>query len=337
MAVAFKDYYETLGVDRNASPEAIKKAYRRLAKQYHPDRNKTPGADEKFKAIGEAYEVLKDPEKRQRYDQFGANWKDGQAFTPPPGWENVHVRYDRGRPDAEGFGDFSDFFRMAFGDLMGEGDRRGFARRTSARGATGHGARGPFHRACADRPGADHEAVLEISLEEACHGARRSIQLQGQEPRPDGSVRTTGRTYDVTIPQGVRDGSKIRLRGQGGKGSGRGADGNLYLTVRLRPHPRFTVAGDDLKTTLPVTPWESALGATVTVAGLDQNLSLRIPAGTSSGQVLRLRGKGMPRGQNQRGDLLVALQIEVPPRLSPRERELFEELAQHSHFDPRRP
>ncbi len=356
MAVKFKDYYEILGVDRKASADEIKKAYRKLALKYHPDKNKSDEAAEKFKEISEAYEVLKDPEKRKRYDQFGANWEHGQDFTPPPGWENVEFRFGGGRgggraggrgggPMPEGF---SDFFRMAFGDLLNEQDMGGmggfgFRSQGRPRGRRTAQGFGPdlFGQAGGMGPGMgagrgqDHEAEIPVTLEEAFHGARKSFQLQSQAPQADGSVRPRTRTYNVTIPKGVIDGSRIRLRGQGSRGPGGGEAGNLYLTVRLQPHPRFEVSASDLKTTVHVAPWEAALGGSVDFSGMDERLSVRIAPGTSSGQTLRLRGKGMPREGGGRGDLLATVMIAVPERLSRRERELFEELAKTSKFRPR--
>jgi curved DNA-binding protein len=278
MPTATRDYYETLGVGRDASADEIRRAYRRLAREYHPDVNKDPGAEERFKAISEAYEVLRDPEKRERYDRGGAG--DFEDVFSRGGFGDVHVDF--------GDGDFGDLFEGVFG-------RRGFARR-----------------------GADHEAVLELTLEEAAAGGRRRVSL------------VDGRDFEVEIPAGVRDGQRIRLAGQGGAGTASGPSGDLFLHVRIKPHPRFRREGRDLYVDLPVAPWEAALGASVPVPTLDGTARVRVPAGSSSGRKLRLRGQGMPGG-----DLYALVKVEVPRRLSKEERKLFERLAEVSKFDPR--
>jgi curved DNA-binding protein len=316
MPVQFQDYYETLGIDRGASEEDIHRAYRKLARQYHPDISKTPDAEEKFKQATEAYEVLKDPEKRRRYDQLGRNWQAGQEFRPPPGFEEAEVRFG----DAGDLGDFSDFFRTMFGDLGGF--ETGFGRRRP---------RGPTVR----RRGSDQEAEIEITLEEAAHGARKTIELERLAPRANGSVRPERLSYQVTVPPGVSEGSRIRLSGQGGQGSGGGEAGDLYLRIHLKPDPRFQVHGHDLQTTLDLSPWEAALGTQIEVPTLAGAARLTIPPGTQTGQTLRLRGKGLPRRRGGPGDLLVKVRIVVPKDLSPRERELFARLARESSFRPR--
>ena len=302
MAVGFRDYYETLGVPRDASNEDIRRAYRKLARQYHPDVNKEPGAEDHFKEISEAYEVLRDEEKRERYDRLGADWKAGQDVSGASGFE--------GFEGFEGFGngggvqfefgdgaDFSDFFEGMFG-------RRG--------GRRGGGFQGFSTR------GGDHEAVLELSLEEAARGGPRKLSLDD------------GRDFEVDIPAGVRDGQRIRLAGQGGRGMGDGPAGDLHLRVKLKPHPRFKVDGRDLTTDLPVTPWEAALGATVEVPTLNGTAKVKVPPGSSTGRRLRLRGEGLGGG-----DLYARIRIDVPKKLSKKERELFEELAKTSTFNPR--
>jgi curved DNA-binding protein len=342
MAVAYKDYYQILGVGRDASQDEIKKAYRRLAKQYHPDRNKTEEAAEKFKEVGEAYEVLKDPEKRKRYDQLGANWKDGQSFSPPPGFDNVSFRFGgNGKGGAAGFEGFSDFFRAAFGDMMGGGmgGARGRARTAGGAGARSGGASvfgdeifgGGGGGGAPPRRGADQEAEIPVTLEEAANGARKSIQLQPSGPGPGGRPPAP-KTYDVTIPRGVREGSRIRLKGQGGEGP---QAGDLYLRVKLQPHPLFGVDGNDLKTTLRVAPWEAALGTEAPVQTLQGRVSVKVAPGTSSGRTLRVRGRGLPDGKGRTGDLYVTVQIAIPETLSAKERELFEELQKTSDFNPR--
>jgi len=324
MTVKFKDYYEILGVPRSAGADEIRKAYRKLALKYHPDKNKSPGAEARFKEIAEAYEVLGDPEKRKRYDQLGTNWRAGEEFRPPPGWENVRFEFHGGPEvfeDLRGgaFGGFSDFFEALFGGGL--------------RGARAHGFEEPLGAA----RGQDHEAEITIDLADAYHGARKSIRLEMTEAGPNGKLHRRTRTYEVRIPPGTTEGARIRLAGQGAPGSGGGPAGDLYLTVHLAPHPRFRVLGHDLEADLPLTPWEAALGARVTVPTLEGTASLQVPPGTPSGRRLRLRGKGLPRGGTleNRGDLLAVVQIVVPPKLTPRERQLFEELARVSPFKPR--
>lgn len=312
MPVAYQDYYEALGVDRNASADEIRRAYRNLARRYHPDVNKEPGAEDRFKEISEAYEVLRDEEKRERYDRLGANWRAGQDVSGAGGFEEA-FRGGAGdgvgdvRADFGG-GDFSDLFEGLFGRRGGRASR-----------GTGRGGFDSF-----SMRGSDREAVLELSLEEAARGGRRQLTL------PDG-----GR-LEVDIPRGVVDAQRIRLAGQGGAGVGGGPAGDLFLRIRLRPHPRFRVEGRDLYTDLPVSPWEAALGAEVPVPTLDGTARVKVPEGSSSGRRLRLRGQGLPGpGTAPDGDLYVIITIHVPKRLTKRERELFEELASASKFDPR--
>jgi curved DNA-binding protein len=306
MAVAFRDYYDVLGVPRDASAEDIRRAYRKLARQHHPDVNKDPEAEDRFKEVAEAYEVLRDPEKRERYDRLGPNWKAGQDVSGAAGFDDFgpnggfgDVRVDFGA----GGGDFSDFFESLFGG-------RGGARRTAGFG--GFSARG-----------GDHEAELELSLEEAARGGRRRITLGD------------GRDYEVNIPPGVKDGQRIRLAGEGGTGMGGGPSGDLFLRVRIRPDPRFRVEGRDLHVDLPVTPSEAALGATVEVPTLDGTSRVRVPAGSSTGRKLRLRGQGMPAPRGKPGDLYANVKVEVPKRPTDAEREAFERLAEVSNFNPR--
>jgi curved DNA-binding protein len=317
MAVGFRDYYETLGVPRDASEEDIRRAYRKLARENHPDVNKDPGAEDRFKEISEAYEVLRDPEKRERYDRFGANWRQGQDVSGAEGFrgggggggagqgfegfDGVQFDFGGGGFGGAGDGEFSDFFEQLFG---GRG-RRG--RGTRGGGFDGFGSRG-----------SDTEAVLELSLEEAARGGPRKITLGD------------GRDYEVTIPPGVRDGQRIRLAGEGGRGAGGGPAGDLLLRIRLRPHPRFRVEGSDLHTDVPVAPWEAALGARVEVPTLTGSAKVSVPPGSSCGRRLRLRGEGLGDG-----DLYARVKIVVPKKLSSEERELFERLAETSDFDPR--
>jgi curved DNA-binding protein len=311
MAVAFRDYYEVLGVPRGASEDEIRAAYRRLARKYHPDVNKEDGAEDRFKEISEAYEVLRDPEKRERYDRLGRNWKAGEDMSDAPGFDGFegfdNVRVDIGGGDA----DFSDFFESLFGSRSGARGRR-------TRGSEGFSGQGISAR------GSDHEAVVELTLEEAFEGGRRRFQFND------------GREYEVTIPRGVRDGQRIRLAGEGGQGLGGGPPGDLLLRVRVRPHPRFRLKGRDLEVDLSVAPWEAALGATVEVPTLQGRARVKVPAHSSCGRRLRLRGEGMPGADGDAGDLYAAVKIVVPKRLRREERKLYERLAEVSNFDPRK-
>ena len=318
MAVAFQDYYEALEVPRDASEEEIRRSYRRLARKYHPDINKEPGAEDRFKQLSEAYEVLRDKDKRAQYDRFGENWKAGQdvstasgseGFRGGPGFPGGGDGHGDVRVDF-GSGDFSDFFEGLFGQ---RGRRR----------ADGGSSRGSHFDGFSMR-GDDHEAALELSLEEAAAGGKRRISLGD------------GRDYEVEIPRGVRDGQRIRLAGQGSAGVGGGPAGDLFLRVRLKPHPRFRVEGRDLYVDLPVAPWEAALGAEVPVPTLERSARVKVPPGSSSGRRLRLRGQGLPGTNGSSGDLYAVVEIHVPKRLGKRERELFEQLAETSKFDPRK-
>ena len=339
MAVKFQDYYETLGVPRTATQQEIHRAYRQLARKFHPDVNKSKGAEEKFKQVGEAYEVLRDAEKRRRYDALGANWRAGQDFTPPPGWEGVHFEFRPGQGGAEGFdfgqfggGDFSDFFKTLFGSVGGLGgagfEDAGFGAR-GRRGATAPGGGWTL-------PSEDMEAELTISLEDAYRGAKKSVSLEVGEPDSNGRVRLATRNYEVTIPPGTTDGARIRLAGQGSKGAGSSQAGDLYLRVHIAPHPVFRLTDHDIEVDVPVTPWEAALGAKIEVPTLDGAVTMTLPAGTQSGQRMRLREKGLPKRRGSRGDQYAVIQIAVPKDLNPKERELFEELARISPFKARR-
>ncbi len=333
MGLDYKDYYATLGVKKGAAAEEIQKAYRKLARKYHPDVNHAAGAEERFKEITEAYEVLKDPEKRQTYDRFGAGWKGGRGGGPPPGFENIRVDFGGG-----GGSGFSSFFDMLFGGGGGNpfgggggnpfggagGDPyAGFSGAAGGgRAAGGRGGPGGFGF---DLKGQDQEARIALTLEEAAAGGERPVTV---------SDPTTGqtRTYAVQLPPGVREGQKVRLAGRGGPGAGGSPAGDLFLKVELKPHPRFRLDGLDLHTALPVTPWDAALGAEAAVKTMSGSLKVKIPPGTSSGRRIRLRGKGFPNPKGPAGDLYAEIQIVVPPRLSDEERELFERLAQTSDF-----
>jgi curved DNA-binding protein len=316
----FRDYYKTLGVERSASADDIRKAYRRLARKYHPDVSKEADALERFKQMQEAYEVLKDPKKRAAYDELGANWKQGEQFRPPPdfggGFDFSQARRGRAQSGAysgggaEDFGNaeqFSDFFSSLFG-----GGEQAFA---------GAGRR---------RGGRDQHAGIELDLEEAHRGTVRNLTLQqaaapGQAP--------TERTLRVTVPAGVTEGQSIRLAGQGEPGSGKGRPGDLYLSVHIRPHRNLELDGRDVKLTLPVAPWEAALGATLTVPTLGGPVDLRIPAQSQTGSRLRLRGRGL--AGDPPGDQYVVLKVVLPPADTPVARELYERMRKELAFDPR--
>ena len=328
MAVAYQDYYETLGVDRGATDDDIQRAYRKLARQYHPDVNKAPDAAEKFKKINEAYEVLRDPEKRRRYDRLGRQWEAGEPFTAPPGAEGAEFHV--GGFENLGGDDASDFFRAFFGDLGGFG-RGPFGTRTPRGAAARHWPR----QTARPRKGADQEAEIEVTLEEAARGAKKPVELEGMAPGPDGRLQPKRTSLSVNIPPGVTNGSRIRLGGQGGPGTAGGPAGDLFLRVRLRPDPRFRVEGHNLRTQVDVAPWEAALGARVDIATLEGPARVQVPPGTPSGKTLRLPGKGLPRSKGPPGDLLADVRIVVPKTLTPRERELFEQLARDSQFSPR--
>jgi curved DNA-binding protein len=315
VATTTGDYYRALGVDRSAGQDEIQRAYRRLARRFHPDLNKDPGAEERFKDINEAYEVLSDPKKRARYDRYGAQWRqvpedyDGPAPGAGPfggGGRRVYVNTGGGGFDEAGFGgvDVEDLLGGLFGGRAG-----GFGRgsRVSA-------------------PGADSEAEIELSVEDAYAGGRRRITLQ---------TASGPRSFDVNIPAGVADGQRIRLAGQGATGIGGGARGDLYLIVRLAPHPRYRLDGRDVTVELSVAPWEAALGASVPVDTPGGPVQVQVPAGSSSGRRLRLRGRGMPNTRGSAGDLYAEVKIVVPARLTADERELWNRLAQTSRFDAR--
>lgn len=307
----YKDYYKILGVSRTADADEIKRAYRKLARQYHPDKNKAKGAEDRFKEVNEANEVLSDAKKRQAYDQLGANWRAGERFTPPPGWNfNMggadfgHAGFGRGaRAGAgaagagAGFGNggFSDFFSTLFGGVGGFGG-----------GATEE-AEHPFEQ--------DQRARLRITLEDSYNGATRQVTIGH-------------RTLSVRIPKGVTGGQTIRLAGQGAQG------GNLLLEVELAEHPRFRLEGRDIHAELPVTPWEAALGAKVPVHTLGGTVELNLPAGTQGGKKLRLKGRGLPGATP--GDEIVTLQIATPPAQSDADKAFYEEMKKHFAFDPRK-
>jgi curved DNA-binding protein len=305
--VEYKDYYNILGVPRDASRDDIKLAYRRLARKYHPDVSKEPDAEARFKEINEAHEALKDPEKRAAYDALGDHWRSGQEFRPPPGGGTYHREFHVGPETAA---EFSDFFSSLFGGGFGR-EREDLFRRS----------------------GQDQTVRIEISLEDAFHGTTREVRLQTPEILPDGRISSHTRTLKVRIPAGVIQGQQIRLAGQGAPGIGGGEAGDLYLEVDLAPHPLYRPEGKDLFLRLPVAPWEAALGATVKVPTLGGRVSLKIPPGSQSGRKLRLKGRGLPGSPP--GDEYVVVEIVVPPADTETEREAYRRMAETFSFDPR--
>jgi curved DNA-binding protein len=304
----YKDYYASLGVHRNASSEEIKKAYRKLAHKYHPDVSKDPRGEEKFKEVAEAYETLRDSEKRAAYDQLGTH-RPGQDFEPPPDW-------------GKQFGDGQFSFEDAdLADL--------FAGLAAGRHRAGQQT-GRFRI-----PGQDYEVTAHISLEEAFRGTEVELNLTVPEHDEEGALRRMPRTFKVRIPRGATDGQRLRLPGRGGKGLNGGRDGDLYLNIVVRPHPVFRVNGHDLYFDLPLAPWEAVLGATVEVPTLAGPVHLKVAPNARAGQQLRLAKRGLPRPHGATGDLYAIVQIVVPAATSERERELFKELAQGSTFNPR--
>ena len=307
----FEDYYDTLDVKRDASQDEIKRSYRKLARKYHPDINKEKDAEAKFKQVGEAYEVLKDPEKRAAYDQLGANWQAGQDFRPPPDWDQGFEHQGDGFSEAQ----FSDFFESLFG-------QRGHG---SAQGAPGqHG----FHTR-----GMDSHARVQIDLEDAYHGGQRVLTLKHSELNTQGRPALKERTLNVRIPKGVRQGQQIRLAKQGGAGVGEGDNGDLYLEIEFARHPLYHVEGKDVYLDLPVTPWEAALGATIktpTPAGV---VDLKVPANSVSGSKMRLKGRGIPA--QQPGDLYVVLLVALPPADNESAQQAYREFQQAVDFNPR--
>jgi len=320
----FRDYYKILGVERSATADQIKTAYRRLARKYHPDVSKEPDAEARFKEMQEAYEVLRDPEKRAAYDQLGSEWKSGQSFHPPPDWGSGFEFSGRPagagragrRPSGATAGagtyaeeDFSDFFSSLFGGGS------------------------PFAGATSRSGGRDHHARIEITLEEAYRGTSRMLELKRPEVKPDGSVELRSHTVRVTIPAGVTEGQLIRLAGQGEPAAGGGSAGDLYLEVHIQPHRSFALENRDVTLTFPVAPWEAALGASVKVPTLGGPVEMRIPPSAQAGQKLRLRGRGLP-GQPP-GDQYVQLKVVLPPADSPEAKAIYEQMRAKLNFDPR--
>jgi curved DNA-binding protein len=313
----YKDYYKTMGVKRDASQDEIRRAYRKLARKYHPDVSKEADAEEKFKELGEAYEVLKDPDKRAAYDQLGAQWKAGQEFRPPPDWQGGFEFRDFGGggagPDV-GMGGFSDFFESLFGGAARRGGPAGGTREFRMRGE-------------------DHHARVAIDLEDSYRGATRSITLHVSEADEHGRVRSRPRTLSVRIPKGIRQGQQIRLTRQGGAGFGGGEPGDLYLEVEFSPKGGYRVEGADVYLDVPVAPWEAALGATVKVPTPAGAVDLKVPPNSQAGKKLRLKGRGIPA--RQPGDLYVVLQVALPPADTPQRRQAYEQMKETLAFNPR--
>ncbi|MES2280828.1 MAG: DnaJ C-terminal domain-containing protein [Pseudomonadota bacterium] len=316
----YRDYYKVMGVERSATPEEIKKAHRRLARKYHPDVSKEKDAEARFKEIAEAYEVLKDPEKRTAYDRLGANWQAGQDFQPPPGWDRQGAQpgggfAGQGFDDIPGF-DQSDFFESLF---RGRGAGR---------------AQGGQHARGFDMHGQDQHAKIQISIDDSYNGAARTLQLRIPQETPDGHVQMQERTIEFSIPKGIRAGQHIRLAGQGGPGMGQGSAGDLYLDVEFLPHSRYRAEGHDVYMDLPVSPWEAALGAEVEAPTPTGDVEIKIPPGSASGRKLRLKGRGLP-GKTA-GDFYFVLKLSLPAADTDAHRQAYEDMAgAFKAFDPR--
>jgi len=311
----YRDYYKVMGVQRDATQDEIKRAYRRLARKYHPDVSKAADAEERFKEVGEAYAVLKDPEKRAAYDQLGANWKSGQEFRPPPNWDQG-FEFHGGGPGRGGAQDFSDFFET----LFGRDDFRGGFTRADHRPFTARGE--------------DTFAKIVVDLQDSYLGATRSITLKHTEIGDDGRPVVRNRTLNVKIPKGVRPGQHIRLAKQGSAGAGGGESGDLFLEIAFRPHPEFHVEGSDVYLNLRVAPWEAELGATVKTATPTGDVDLTIPPQSKSGQKLRLKGRGLPG--KEPGDFYAVLQVALPRATTDEQKAAYRKFASAFNFDPRR-
>ncbi len=308
----YKDYYEVMGVARGATQDEIKRAYRKLARKYHPDVSKEADAEERFKSLGEAYEVLKDPEKRAAYDQLGSNWQGGQDFNAPPDWD-AGFEFSGGGFTGGDSANYSDFFEELFG---------------RAHAAQGAGRPRGFHAR-----GQDRHAKILLDLQDSFEGATRAINLQVPELTPDGHVTTRTRTLNIKIPKGIREGQKIRLSGQGDPGQGNATAGDLYLEIDFKPHPLYRAEAHDLYLDLPVAPWEAALGATVKVPTPEGVVELKVPAFSAQGKKMRLKGRGIPA--KQPGDLYVVLQIALPEANTEQAKKLYQQMQDELNFNPR--
>jgi curved DNA-binding protein len=312
----YKDYYAILGVNKKATQDEIKHAYRRLARKYHPDVSKEANAEEHFKNVQEAYEVLKDSEKRKAYDELGSNWKQGQEFRPPPNWNQGQTRFYGAGFAEEDLGGFSDFFTNLFG--------RGRAQSFHGEGFQGF-----------EQRGSDQQAKINITLDEAFRGTTKKIQLQVPELDASGAVRHKVRTLNITIPAGAAQGQQLRLAGQGNPGMGGAPSGDLYLEINIEPHPLFSLKGHDIYLTLPITPWEAALGADIKIPTLGGTVGLKLAPGTQAGQKLRLKGRGMPAKPHS-GDQYAVVQVELPPVKTEEQKQFFQKMAQIIPFSPRK-
>jgi curved DNA-binding protein len=309
----YKDYYKIMGLAKDATPDEIKRAYRKLARKYHPDVSKEPGAEAKFKELGEAYEVLKDPQKRAAYDQIGQNWQEGQRFTPPPNWSQ-DFGFGQGFSGVRGSG-FSDFFEALFGGGFASAEDN-----VAYREFNGHGQ--------------DQHARIQIDLEDAYHGGERMISLNTPEMDANGRIISKVRTLSIKIPKGVKAGQRIRLIGQGAPGMKGKSKGDLYLEIEFKPHRLFQVKERDIYLELPVTPWEAALGASVGVPTLGGKVELKIPPGSQTGKQLRLKGRGLPA--QPPGDQYVTLKIVTPPAETESAKKIYEQMAKTMPMNPRK-
>ena len=321
----FKDYYQIIGVERDATQDEIKRAYRKLARKYHPDVSKEANAEQHFKEVGEAYEVLKDPEKRTAYDQLGANWKAGQDFNAPPDWD-AGFEFGGGPGGGntqyggfEGADAYSDFFESLF-------------RQTGGRPQGGYQQQSGFQSA-----GNDHHAKMLIDLEDSMKGATRSISLRVPEVDASGHVTSKERVLNINIPKGIKQGQHIRLAGQGNPGIGQGKAGDLYLEIEFNPHSIYRVDGRDVYLDLPVTPWEAALGASIKVPTPGGLVDMTIKPGSANGSKMRLKGRGIPpsSANNAAGDLYLVLRVELPPANTASEKAAYEKMQQTFSFNPR--
>ena len=330
----YKDYYEILGLQRTATQDDVKRAYRKLARKYHPDLTKQSDGEDRFKEVGEAYQVLKNTEKRAAFDRMGCQWQNGQDFQPPPNWDEGFEF--SGASNEKSNADFSDFFEAMFGGAhhgMHSRQREGYAARSGHDAKADSDLEGAYGGAQFSASGQDHHAKMAIDLADAYRGAQRSISLQMPVIDAGGHVTLHSRDLNVSVPKGVRAGQHLRLAGQGGAGVGGGSAGDLYLEVVLREHPRFRVDGRDVSLDLPVAPWEAALGANVTVPTPDGSVDMTVPRGSAGGRRLRLKGKGIPA--NPPGDLYVVLNVVLPPADTEDAKAAYDTMQQAFNFDPR--
>jgi len=310
----YRDYYAVLGVDKSATQDEIKRVYRKLARKFHPDLNKDEGAEDKFKEIGEAHEVLSDTEKRAAYDQLGQSYQPGQEFRPPPNWDAGFEYSGGGDSEHERAQQFSDFFENLFGESYQQ-------------------QRSSHARSRFNAKGDDHHAKVAIDLEDVFHGTSRMISLKMPELTEDGHLAVKEHKLKVTIPKGVREGQHIRLKGKGAPGLGEGGAGDLFLEIVFKPHPYYRVEGKNLYLDLPVTPWEAALGGKVKTPTPNGIVDLNIPAGSTQGRKLRLKARGIPA--EPAGDLYINIQISLPPADTDKAKELYKAMAHELNFDPR--